>query len=338
MTVTYDAGTHVTRDRWLCLHRNENFFVDSQWLAETQTRVMTRVPVASYPDSDCHDLRSALAEAHGVEIDNVFVGNGSDEVLSSLLALLRVDYDTMCAARVGYRMYPVLASRYGFTLELLSQSSPTSVSPPCDRPIVFAVDSPNAITGEPSDPAWLDGLAETDRAFLIWDNCYGEFADDQLAACTPNRVVVRTFSKYYGLAGLRVGYCLGAAPIVDRLHARKDIFNVNGAAQAMALEALQHPEVFERARAEMVRARTELMATLTDAGFVVVPSAGNFVLASHRDLSAAAIHEALAARCIAVRRFTGIGIDNCLRITVPDPRGAERLRSAFREIAAQAAV
>jgi histidinol-phosphate aminotransferase len=337
MSARYDAAAHVTRDQWLCLHRNENIFADTAWPPEERARLLAGIPFSCYPDPECRALRAAIAEMYQVESVNVYVGNGSDEVLSNLLGWLRLRYSEMLTEGVGYRMYPVLALRHGFALESLSNADLGSgPRPTTGGPFLFVVDSPNAITGARYRADVLVRLAGDDSDFLVWDNCYGEFTEDPVPPCSANVAQVRSFSKYYGLAGLRVGYCIASAPVVAALYERKDIFNVNGAAQAAAIEALRHRDAFERARLEMIRARAALIAMLTEAGFAVLPSSGNFVLASHPDFHAGTILAALAQRCIAVRQFTGIGVDNFLRITVPDTSGLDRLGSALRAITMRA--
>lgn len=330
----YDAGAQLSGKDWLCLHRNENLFVDPGWAMALTQDMAHRFSVTSYPDPSCGELRAAIGELYGVAAENVFVGNGSDEVLADLFALLRDSYDRVGTLDACFKVYFLLARRSGYQHETIPGDTFHTGRVAVDGWDGLAVvDSPNAITGVQLELENLLALKENDRSFLIWDNAYGEFAGDVPPAQIDRNVVfVRSFSKFYGLAGLRIGYCIADRSIIEQLLDRKDVFNVNGMAQLMALEALRKREEFLDLSCQMLECRNTLVTRLQSFGFHVHEPAGNFVLATHPVFSGEQIENALRAHSVAVRRFQGPLTDNHVRITVPPTSGIARLTDALGEV------
>jgi histidinol-phosphate aminotransferase len=330
----YDPGVQVDDQDLLCLHRNENLFIDTDWLQTLVRQSLERVSPVRYPDAASTPLRVALAESYDVEPDNVFVGNGADEVLSDLLGLVRHRFAAMATLDVCFKIYDLLADRFEYERRTIpGDTFSTGRIVAAADPGLSVVDSPNAITGNRLTWEELRPLAEPEGSFLIWDNVYGEFAGDSLPQDLPENVVfVRSFSKFYGLAGLRVGYCIGHARVIGELLQRKDAFNVNSVAQRAALAALAHQDQFSRAVQEAVSSRTELVSLLRARGFTSMNSGGNYVLVTHAELPAVVLQEELLKRRIAVRRFAGAPTDNYLRITVAPREAIDRLTTALDEI------
>ena len=330
----YDPGAEISGEGWLCLHRNENLFVSRDWTIDTAKKLVQEAAISTYPGPTCEKLRETIAELYDVNPENVFVGNGSDEVLSDLLGLLRHSYESMSVLDVCFKIYLLLAERFGFRLDILPGNTFETGQISVDGWRGLAVvDSPNAITSTCLSLENLNELASDAHSFLIWDNAYGEFAGDTLPKTIQKNVaVVRTFSKFYGLAGLRIGYCIADGAIVDELLARKDAFNVNGFAQVMALEALRRREEFNSLWYQLLECRQELVTRLRSLGFQVHKPSGNFVLATHPTYSAEFIQRELQKRRVAVRRFQGELTSNFMRITVPPMAGVERLIDALTEV------
>ncbi len=329
----YDPGVEVKGDEVLCLHRNENLFVGPEWTVDTAQRLVAQAAVSSYPDATSRPLREALAEHFGVQPENVFVGNGSDEVLADLLALLRHFFDVAHTPDVCFQVYPMLLERLAYAHEILPGNTfETGRIDPTGFRGLALVDSPNGITGRGLDAAELMRLADHEKSFLIWDNAYGEYAGDAAPPLRANVAFVRSFSKFFALAGLRVGYCIADESIVTELLARKDAFNVGGFAQVMALEALRRVDEFAALRDKLVENRKLLTAGLEGLGFRVLPSDFVAVLASHPEHDAERLRAELLARKIAVRHFTLPQVASFIRVTVaPEPQ-IERLLQALGEI------
>jgi len=330
----YDPGKEISGADWLSLHRNENLFIGREWTVEAAKNLVEKADFAAYPNPNSEPLRGALAELHGVEPENIFVGNGSDEVLADLLDLLRHRYDTMSVLDVCFRIYLMLAERYRYRVEVLpGHTFETGRVAAAGWKGLAVVDSPNAITSACLSPADREALARAPNSFLIWDNAYGEFAGDVVPTdIHKNVVVVRSFSKFYALAGLRIGYCIADAALIAEMLARKDAFNVNSLAQIMALEALRRQEYFNAIRDQILQCRQELARHLQNFGFKMHRPAGNYILATHPAFTAEWLQEELMQRHIAVRRFPGQLTANYLRITVPPLAGIERLTAALHEM------
>ncbi|WP_164018682.1 pyridoxal phosphate-dependent aminotransferase [Pyxidicoccus trucidator] len=334
MTVTYDPGVHLEGDGWLALHRNENLFAEPAMLDELARRALAKVTLSAYPHPTSLLLREQLAELYGVAAENIFVGNGSDEVLSELLRYLRPSHEAMWLQDVGYAIHGLLAARLGYRLETLPGStfSTGRVEPP-PGPCLSVVDSPNAVTGHAVRAEEVFALGHAPGSFLVWDNAYGEIAGNALPReVRANVVTVRSFSKFYGLAGARVGYCIGDRALVAELLQRKDAFNVGAFPQAVALEALARREHFVQLARQLHDSRERMVTALRALGFEVRPSHGNFVLARHPAREAAALQQGLAGRRIAVRRFPKDAVRNHLRITVPPAPGVDRLLEALQAL------
>lgn len=333
---SYDPGVEAGPDDVLSLHRNENLFVGRDWTVDAARELVERAHIANYPDAASLPLREALAEAYGVSADMIFVGNGADEVLSDLLGVLRRDHDALSLLDVRFGVYDLLAERLGFATRVLpGDTFATGRIESAGFSGLAVVDSPNAITGASIAPADLFALAADPASFLIWDNVYGEYAGDSLPDPLPGNVAfVRSFSKYYGLAGLRVGYCIARRDLIAEMIARKDAFNVNSFAQVMAQQALARRDDFAAQRDALVAGRAELVAALSKLGFAVKPSDAVAVLASHPELPGIALQDALLAEGIAVRRFEGPLTADWIRITVAPAADRERLLAALGVILA----
>ena len=332
----YDPGIEVDSENVLCLHRNENLFITKDWMREFVASVVSEVDVVRYPEPSSMSLRCELAKLYDVTPENVFVGNGSDEVLSDLLGLLRERYETLSTLDVHFKVYDMLADRFDFAHRTLPGSTfETQKIDDNGWDGLALIDSPNAITGHHFSDASLRRLAESPGTFIIWDNAYGEFSRDGHARHLPeNMVLIRSFSKFFGLAAARVGYCIASTDIVDQLLARKDSFNVNAFGQHLALRAFSRYPEFSQFRDVALYCRETLARKLRERQFDVRESGGNYVFATHPQLSAQYLQERLLGEGIAVRRFPGTLTENFLRITVPPQSDIDRLIRSLDEIMA----
>jgi histidinol-phosphate aminotransferase len=328
----YDPGSDVTTDGWLNLHRNENLIIDRDRILSCARRVLNQHHMVNYPSHTSTQLCELIAATHGVSANNVFVGNGSDGVLADLLGVFRLSNDAINLVDVGFKGHTLLAQRYGYRINTLSgYTFATGVIARNGSEKLTLIDSPNGITGRHFSTEMLLQFGNENGGVLIWDNAYGEIAGDTIPRdCRENLVVVRTFSKFYGLAGLRVGYCVANRELIAELLIRKDPFNVNAVGQLMAAEALRRATDFADIRSALIAGREQLVLCLESYGFCCLPSATNFVLASHSALTAERVQQELAKHRIAVRRFAGGQTDNFIRVTVPAPNDLPRLAEALR--------
>lgn len=294
-----------------------------------------------YPDPNASRLREAVARHHGLDPRQVFAGNGSDEVLAHAFRALFGHEGPVLMPDVGYSFYPVYCGLYGidFVRIPLTETFEIRVEDYL-RPnggIVLA--NPNAPTGRALAAAQIERLvcANAGSVVLI-DEAYVDFGADSavgLIARFPNLLVVHTLSKSRSLAGLRVGFALGDAGLIEALDRVKNSFNsypLGRLAIAGAIAAIEDREHFETTRRRVMASREKLSGELRALGFEVLPSAANFVFARHPGRDAGEIAGELRRRAVLVRHFREPRIEQYLRISIGDEAQCGALVLALGEI------
>lgn len=296
-----------------------------------------------YPDPQSTQLREALADYHRVSPDQIFVGNGSDEVLAHAFAALLKQSESLRFPDVTYSFYPVYCRLLGIDYETVPLDAGMRVRVDDylgrDGPVIVA--NPNAPTGIALARTEIARLAGgRSEAAVVVDEAYVDFGAETavpLIRDHPNLLVVQTLSKSRALAGLRVGYAIGDAGLIEALTRVKDSFNsypLGRLAQAGAIASLGDEAYFQQTRSAVMRNRDSLTAGLVRLGFEVLPSSANFVFARHPDHQGEALAAALRARAVLVRRFAAPRIADFLRITVGAEAELGRLLEALGEIVA----
>ena len=323
----YVPGEQPTDPRVIKLNTNENPYPPSAAVRAAIGEACERLQL--YPDPSARAVRERAAELYGVAADGVIVGNGSDELLSLLMrAVVNPGgavaygmptyslYDTLVALQGGRSIHVPYGADFALPRELFTVPA---------RMIIVC--NPNAPSGTAVGVEELAGLARARRdALVVIDEAYADFADanaTRLGAQEPNVIVLRTLSKSYSLAGLRVGLGLTTPALASELNKVKDSYNVSRLAQAGALAALNDQarmlEHVARVRATRVRLTRELAAL----GYTVPPSQANFVLARRPGRTLLPVKQALLERGILVRYFAEI--PDALRITVGTDEEIDRL-------------
>lgn len=322
------------------LNTNENPFGPSPLAVEAMKDAAAN-SLRLYPDPEATDLRQALAIHHDVEPEQVFVGNGSDEVLAhAFVALLNQDRP-LHIPDITYSFYPVWAQLFGVELETVPLDDHMRVRIDdyrCD-PGSIILPNPNAPTGICLPRSEIVRLLEEhpDVPILI-DEAYIDFGGETAVpaiADHPNLLVVRTMSKSRGLAGLRVGYALGDQGLIEALTRVKDSFNsypLSSIAQAGAAASVRDDSYFRACCAKIVAGRETLTQELTGLGFDVLPSSANFVFARHPDCDGTELAAALRDRAVLVRHFNKPRTAPYLRITVGTENDTRRLVDAIADI------
>ncbi len=297
-----------------------------------------------YPDPSSLALREAIGASFGLSAGEVFVGNGSDEVLAHVFQGLLNHERPLLFPDITYAFYPTYARLFGIPYETVALDETFRVRVedyrrPCGAIIL---PNPNAPTGIALPlPAIRQLLQDHPDQPVVVDEAYVDFGAESAAGLIrdyPNLLVVQTFSKSRSLAGLRVGFALGQRGLIEALERVKDSFNsypLGRPAQAGALAAWRDRDWFERHTALTVAARDELSVALGGLGFEVLPSHANFLFARHPARAGADLARALRERAILVRHFARPRIADFLRITVGTPAECERLVEALREILAR---
>ena len=323
----YTPGEQPKTRSVVKLNTNENPYPPSPACAAA-LRKFPLDRLRRYPDPVFSDLRAALAELNGTTPERIFVGNGSDEVLSVAAKTFVEDDEAIGSLDPSYSLYKTLAAIRNVkwtgagreTRDAKHVSSLVSRLPP--KTTLFLWTNPNAPTGELAEPSEIAAFARRFRGVVIVDEAYADFSRTNcmpLAADGKDRniIVMRTFSKSYSLAGLRVGYCVGPEDLIAAMYKVKDSYNVDAVAQAVALAAVRDQAWMRSNVAKVVKTRARFVRELESRGWDVIPSESNFVFARPpAPAKAAALFESLRARNIFVRYFPGPKTGDRLRITI----------------------
>jgi histidinol-phosphate aminotransferase len=323
------------------LNTNENPYGPSPRVLDA-VRAEAADTLRLYPDPNSDRLRAGIAAYHGVTADQVFVGNGSDEVLAhAFMALLKHDRPILFPD-ITYSFYPVYCGLYEIAHRAipLGDAFEIRVDDYCvpNGGIIFP--NPNAPTGRLLVLAEIERLLDGNAdSVVVIDEAYIDFGGESavaLVARYPQLLVTRTLSKSHALAGLRVGYAIGQAHLIEALNRVKDSFNsypLDRFAQGGALASIEDRAYFESICARVVATRTRLVGELEALGFEVLPSAANFIFARHPQHEGAALAAALRERSIIVRHFRNPPrIAPFLRITVGTDAQCDALLAALKAI------
>ncbi|MBB5369154.1 histidinol-phosphate aminotransferase [Janthinobacterium sp. K2Li3] len=294
-----------------------------------------------YPDPSASELKQTLAEYHGVSTKEVFVGNGSDEVLALVfMALLKHDAPLLLPD-ISYSFYPVYCKLYGIDYRTVPLDEQMRIRPddyagPCGA-IIFP--NPNAPTGIGLGLAAVESiLLAHPEAVVVVDEAYVDFGGDSavaLIARYPNLLVVQTLSKSRSLAGLRVGFALGQPDLIEALERVKNSFNsypLDRLSLAGAVASFRDEAYFQQTRQAVIDSRQQLAFELAGMGFEVLPSQANFIFARHPQHDAAQLAAGLRARSVIVRHFNAPRISQFLRISIGSPDECAALVRALREL------
>lgn len=297
-----------------------------------------------YPSTDHASLRNAIAEVHGLDADRVICGVGSDEVIQWLAQAYAGPRDEVVFTEHGFLMYRISALAVGATpVEVPERERVTDVDAilaacsPRTRLVFIA--NPNNPTGTMISPPEVARLAEKlpKQAILVLDGAYSEYVEGfdaglSLVEARSNVVMTRTFSKIYGLGGLRIGWGYGPKPIIDVLNRIRQPFNLSNAQLDAAEAAVRDQDWVAKCRSENARMRAWLANALAEHGVPSDVSSANFILARFASVEEAeACDTFLQGQGLLVRRVASYKLPHCLRITVGDEASCRRIAHAVAQ-------
>ncbi|WP_292286358.1 histidinol-phosphate transaminase [Marivita sp.] len=327
------------------LSSNENPFGPSPAAQEAVRRSV--LDLHRYPSTDHAGLRTAIAEVHGLEPDQIICGVGSDEIITFLCQAYAGPGDEVIHTEHGFALYKICALAAGATpVEVAEQERVTDVdailSACTDKTRLVFVANPNNPTGTMIGLAEVERLAENlpPQALLVLDGAYAEFVDGydggaKLVHARDNVVMTRTFSKIYGLGGLRIGWGYGPRDVIDVLNRVRGPFNLSGTALAAAEAAVRDTAYVEKCRLENTRMRSWLAEALAEHGVPSDTSMANFILARLSDEAEAdACNLYLQKQGLIVRQVGSYNLPNALRITVGDEASCRRVAHAIGQFKA----
>jgi histidinol-phosphate aminotransferase len=335
--VGYLPGEQPQDGGFIKLNTNENPYPPSPKVYSALRKAINP-SLRLYPDPLSDNLRMTAADVYGVNPSNIIVGNGSDELLSILLRCFVSPQDRVAFPVPSYSLYDTLievqngvAVRVDFPADF---SLPESLEE--QNAAVTFLCNPNAPSGTLISLAEIDRLARMVSGILVVDEAYVDFAESEGASSIPlihqlpNLVVLRTFSKSFSLAGMRIGLGFASEDLISGMMKVKDSYNMNRLSMTAATAALQDMPWMNRNVRRIQRARKKLTSSLKRLGYHVYPSHANFIMARKSGHNLKGTYEELKRRKILVRYFDAAGLQDCVRITVGTPN---EIQALLREIA-----
>jgi histidinol-phosphate aminotransferase len=335
----YVPGEQPQNDGIIKLNTNENPYPPSPRVYAA-IRNAIRSSLRLYPEPQSDSLRAVAAAVYGVKPANIIAGNGSDELLSMALR---------CFVGPGDRVaFPVPTYSLYDTLVEIQDGVRAAVDYPADfaLPDMLArrnaaltfLCNPNAPSGTLVDLPQIEELARSIAGVLVVDEAYVDFAESEGSSALPlirrlsNLIVLRSFSKSFSLAGLRIGLAFASEEIIAGMMKVKDSYNLNRLSLAAACAALQDLPWMTRNARRIQRSRKKLTSALKRMGYQVYPSHANFVLARRTGQNLKSVYQELKQRKILVRYFDVPGLQDCLRITIGSPKEISALVDAMKTI------
>lgn len=336
----YTPGEQPKFTNLVKLNTNENPFEPSPRVMEAMHDAIDG-DLRLYPDPEANRLKQTIADYYHLSSSQVFVGNGSDEVLAMAFATFFQGKNNLLLPEISYSFYPVYCQLYDVQAQLIPLDNDLAINPQdyqnAQGGVVIA--NPNAPTGrllsleqiEQIVLANLEGVVLVDEAYID----FGGQSAVKLIARYPNLLIIQTLSKSRSLAGLRVGLALGQSELIAGMEKVKNSFNsypLDRVAQAGAIAAFNDEAYFRQTCKQVVENRQWLAEQLEALDFNVLPSAANFVFASHARYAAELIYQRLHQLGIIVRHFKQLRINNYLRISVGTMKQQQQLIAALKTI------
>ncbi len=332
----YVPGEQPKIQNLLKLNTNENPYPPSPKVVDAVQAVLAHQADALrlYPDPDATALKQAIAKQQNVDVSQVFVGNGSDEVLAHIFKAFFIQQEPILYPDITYSFYPVYSQFFGVQTKQipLNEKFEIDISDYEQENGGIIITNPNAPT---SIALGLDKIEQVLKAnpnrVIVIDEAYVDFGAKsavELVSRYENLVVCQTTSKSRSLAGLRVGFAIGQAHLIAALEAVKNSFNsypIDRFAIAAAVASFEDQDYFQEQCEKVIASREKLVANLTELGFNVLPSKANFIFATHSLHDAAQLAEKLREQGIIVRYFNKPRINQFLRITIGTDEQNQRL-------------
>ena len=338
--VPYTPGEQPREGNFIKLNTNECPYPPSPKVMEA-IRAAGGEGLRLYPDPECLDLRAAIAQREGLDVNQVFCGNGSDEILAfAFQAFFDPDREVVFP-RITYSFYPVYTDFFGLNRWEVPMNSDFTdpIELLCGNNGGVVLANPNAPTGIAVGLDTVEKLLEANPdVVVIVDEAYVDFGADSavgLISRYPNLLVVQTASKSRALAGLRVGWAMGNAGLIDGLRCVRDSINsytVDRLAQAGAAAAIRDEAYFQSVRRRVIDTRRRTEETLKEKGFTVLPSQANFLFVSYPGRDGRALLDGLRERGLLVRWWDRPEIRDWLRISVGTDQEMEALTAALEEL------
>ncbi len=335
----YVPGEQPKMANLVKLNTNENPFAPSPEV-EKVLRTFDAALMRRYPDPRADAMRCAIAQRNGIKKENVIIGNGSDDILTMIFRSFTSPALAMAMLYPSYSLYAELAAMQGAEVIRIALAEKTFALPEnlleqASRANLLMLTRPNAPTGNSFCFKTIENICRSFDGIVVIDEAYADFAEDncmELAKTLPNVIVMRTFSKSYALAGLRLGYAVSSENIIEGLMKLKDSYNVDMLSQSIALAAYNDTAYFADRVAGVKAMRAKLKTELEELGFYCVDSQSNFLFAMPPDGDGERCFKSLREEAVIVRYFPGEATGKYVRITIGNEAENARLLEVLRGI------
>ena len=331
-------------ERIIKLNTNENPYPPSPSAGDKAVEEIKKLNL--YPNPRSNQLRKVISSLHQISMEQVIVGNGSDDLLNLCVRGFADSNRSVGMLDPSYSLYEVLASIQGAQLTRIPFASddfelPLKKVTNCSANLFFLT-SPHAPSGRAYQLELLDSVAGNFNGILVIDEAYADFAQENaipLLAKYPNVIITRTLSKSYSLAGLRVGYAMGNPSVIQVLDRAREVYNLDRIAQAIAQAALEDQKYFKETKQKIIESRIWISDIFAEWGWRMIPSATNFIFCKPLDHSgtggaqiANSLYSFLSTRGILVRYFPQNKLtESYIRISIGMPEEMSMLVSKIKE-------
>ena len=335
----YVPGEQPQDQQYVKLNTNENPYPPSPKAVQA-IEDYNKDKLKLYPDPESTLLRQTLAQYFGIQKQNVFIGNGSDEVLAHSFQAFFKQQRPLLFPDLSYSFYPVYCGLYEIKSTTITLNDDF-----CIKAKDFNINNGGIIIPNPNAPtsmlmslSEIETLCKQSSSVVIIDEAYIDFGGESAIPLTKrydNLLVIQTFSKSRSLAGLRLGYAIGHQALIEGLIRIKDSFNsypVDSLAQTAAVASINDDSYFRQTCQKIIATRARASTELQQLGFNVLPSAANFIFARHDTRKALELYTELKQNGILVRYFNQPRIDNFLRITIGTDEEMKTLIATMQSI------
>jgi histidinol-phosphate aminotransferase len=336
----YVPGEQPKDRKYIKLNTNENPYPPSPKVLEAIKKA-TDSSLRLYPDPNCDELRQTLAKYFNLSSDEVFIGNGSDEVLAFSFMTFFSPEKPVLFADITYSFYKVYANLCNLQTRIipLDENFKIPIDEFCVENGGIVIPNPNAPTGDYIAAEDLKRILDKcENSVVVIDEAYIDFGGESAAKYIndyPNLLVVHTLSKSRSLAGLRIGFALGHRDLIEGLNRVKNSINsytIDRLALVGAVAAIEDEDYFKNTSLKICSTRERTSAALRELGFRVLDSKANFIFISHTEFSAKNLFQDLRNRGILVRHFNQSRIDNFLRVSIGTDEEMDKLIIILQEI------
>ena len=336
----YIPGEQPKTDEYIKLNTNENPYPPSQNVINA-IKNYNFENLRLYPDSESEELKEVYSKSLNVNKENIFVGNGSDEVLATAFQAFFMDKENVIMPDITYSFYPVYCKLYNIKAKEIPLKNDYTIDINDymleNNGIVIA--NPNAPTGIALSKKEIEEIVKNNiNSVILIDEAYVDFGGESVVSLInkyKNLLVVRTLSKSYSLAGMRIGFAIGSKELIEGMNRVKNSFNsypIDRLAQIAAIEAINDSKYFDNNINKIMNTRNIVSEELKKLEYIVLDSKTNFLFISNPNIKAEEIFNKLKSNKILVRYFKKVRLDNWLRVTIGTDEEMNKFLDVIKKI------